>query len=908
LTAIKPARETLAIMAFLRPETALTIRHLDHLLNPASVAVFGASERAGSVGTTVWRNLRATFRGALYAVNLKRSALDDAPVFRRAADLPSAPELAVLCTPAATVPALIAELGAIGTRAAIIVTAGLSGAQKQATLEAARPHLLRLLGPNCIGLLSPHIGLNASFAHIGAAPGELAFVSQSGALVTAMLDWAQGRAIGFSHMVSLGEHCDVDFGDLLDYLASDARTRAILMYIESVQSPRKFMSAARAAARNKPVIVVKAGRAGNGVKAATSHTGAMTGADVVFDAALRRAGVLRVDTLQDLFTAAETLARFRGNRSRAISIMTNGGGAGVMAADAAAMHDVSLAELQPALVRQLDAVLPSNWSRANPIDIIGDAPVERYVDTLTALLADESAGAVLFLHSPTAIVPSSDIAHACAPLVRAAPGRVMSCWLGSAAVAEARSCFEAAGAADYPTPEEAVRAFEMLQTYRRNQEALMEAPSASENAVPDQAEAQACVEAALAQRREWLSEGEAKDVLAAYGVPVVHTVAVSADAAEAARCAAELGFPVALKIISPDITHKSDVGGVRLDLADQAAVVRAATGMLEAVRQARPQARVAGFSVQAMARRPHARELIVGASIDPLFGPVILFGQGGTAVEVTADRAVALPPLNRSLARDLVSRTRVSRLLAGFRDHPPVHAQALHDVLIAVSQMLADLPNLAELDINPLWADEHGVLALDARIRLSTQPVAGAQHFAIRPYPAEWEQTLRWAGRDILLRPIRPEDEQQHLRFIQRLDPEDIRMRIFQTRRELPRSELARLTQIDYDREMAFIAVASDDEGRPQTLGVARTVRDPDNTEAEFAISVRSDLKAQGLGRVLMDHLIRHAQAAGTPRLVGWVLRENRAMLALAEDLGFVRADEPGADRGEVRLVKALGN
>ncbi|HEX5685285.1 MAG TPA: GNAT family N-acetyltransferase [Ideonella sp.] len=885
----------------------MTIRHLDHLLNPTSVAVFGASDRVGSVGATVWHNLKATFRGTLYPVNPKRTSLDDVPVFRCAADLPGAPDLAVLCTPPATVPTLIAELGALGTRAVVIVTAGLSAAQKQAALDAARPHLLRLLGPNCIGLLSPHLGLNASFAHIGAAPGELAFVSQSGALVTAMLDWAQGRAIGFSHMVSIGEHCDVDFGDLLDYLASDARTRAILLYMESVQSPRKFMSAARAAARNKPVIVVKAGRAGNGVKAAMSHTGAMTGADVVFDAALRRAGMLRVDTLQDLFTAAETLARFRGNRSPVLSIMTNGGGAGVMAADAAAMNNVSLAELDPALVRRLDAVLPSNWSRANPLDIIGDAPVERYVATLTALLADESAGAVLFLHSPTAIVPSSDIAHACAPLVLAAPGRVMSCWLGSAAVAEARTCFEAAGAADYPTPEEAVRAFAMLQTYHRNQEVLMEAPSASENPVPDHAKARACVDAARAQGREWLTEGEAKDVLAAYGVPVVRTVTVAPNAADAARCATEVGFPVALKIVSPDITHKSDVGGVRLGLADVATVERAAADMLDAVRQARPQARITGFSVQVMARRPHAQELIVGASIDPLFGPVILFGQGGTAVEVMADRAVALPPLNRSLARDLVSRTRVARLLAGFRDHPPVHAEALHDVLIAVSQMLADLPHLVELDINPLWADETGVLALDARIRLASAPMAGADRFAIRPYPTEWEQVVTWSGRDVLLRPIRPEDEAQHLRFIQRLDPEDIRMRIFQTRRELPRSELARLTQIDYDREMAFIAEAIDAHGQPETLGVARTVRDPDNTEAEFAISVRSDLKTQGLGRLLMDHLIRHAQAAGTPRLVGWVLRENRAMLTLAADLGFVRGDDEGKEHGEVRLVKALG-
>lgn len=888
--------------------TVLTIRHLDHLLRPRSLALFGASDRPGSVGATVWRNLRdGGFEGRLYAVNPRHAVLDGVAVHASAADLPQAPDLAVLCTPAYTIAGLVHELAQLGTKAVVVVTAGLTSAQKQAALDAARPHLVRLLGPNCIGLLSPGLGLNASFAHTHALPGDLAFVSQSGALVTAMLDWAKGKQIGFSHMVSLGDHCDVDFGDLLDYLGSDAGTRAILLYIESVQSPRKFLSAARAAARNKPVIVVKAGRAGQGVKAAASHTGALAGADVVMDAAIRRAGMLRVDSLQELFVAAETLARFRCHEARTLTIMTNGGGAGVMAADAAAMQGVDLTELPAALIHKLDGFLPANWSRGNPIDIIGDAPVERYVDTLSALFEVPGCDAVLMMHAPTAIVPSEEIAKACLPVLRSAPGRVMSCWLGAPAVAAARSHFEQAGVADYPTPEDAVHAFAMLQTYRRNQEILMEAPSASEGPAPDKARALACIEQALHEQREWLSETQAKDVLAAYGIPVVRTMAVPADARAAAAAAEGLGFPVALKIQSPDITHKSDVGGVSLDLADGQAVRQAALGMLEAVRAARPEARLTGFAVQQMARRPHAQEVIVGASMDPLFGPVVLFGQGGTAVEVLADRAVGLPPLNRVLARELVSRTRVARLLAGYRDHPPADMVALQDVLVAVSQMLADLPHVSELDINPLWVDEHGALALDARIRVSPERVAGAERFAIRPYPDDWVQALRWRGRAIEIRPVRPEDEDQHRRFLEQLSPEDIRMRIFQTRRELPRSELARLTQVDYEREMAFIAVGQDGQGQAETLGVVRSVRDPDNTEAEFGVIVRSDLKGQGLGRVLMETLQRYTVACGTPRLVATVLYENRTMLRLMAELGFI-AEPPGPDdAGVVRVSKVLG-
>lgn len=884
----------------------MTIRNLDRLLEPASVAVIGASDRPGSVGATVWRNLRAgQFSGPIYAVNLKHATLDAQPVFARPADLPQPPDLAVLCTPAGTIAGLIAELGRLGTRAAIVMTAGLTNAQKQAALDAARPYVLRVLGPNCLGLLTPHLGLNASFAHTDALPGDVAFVSQSGALVTAVLDWAKTRRIGFSHMISLGEHADVDFGDLLDHLASDARTRSILLYIESIEAPRKFMSAARAAARNKPVIVVKAGRAGNGVQAAASHTGALAGSDVVIDAAIRRAGMLRVDTLQDLFMAAETLARFGSNRDDSLTLMTNGGGAGVLAADAAALAGVPLRELSERTRGALDAVLPPTWSRANPIDIIGDAPVRRYTDTLQALLADRDNGAVLFLHAPTAIVRSDEIARACAPLVREAAGRVMACWLGDAAVADARRIFEEAGVADYATPEEAVRAFAMLATYRRNQALLLEAPTASENGPPDIAAARATIDAVLASGRDMLDEFEAKALLKAYGIPTVATVAVGSSPSEATRAAREIGYPVALKILSPDISHKTDVGGVCLNLRDDGELERAAQEMVARVRIAQPNARVAGFTVQAMASRPFAQELIVGASVDPVFGPVLLFGQGGTAVEVIADRAVALPPLNRVLAKELVSRTKVSRLLAGYRDHPPTKIDAICDVLIALSQMLADLPELAELDINPLWADHDGVIALDARVRVSREARAGAAHFAITPYPAELVRTVIWQGESVVIRPIRPEDEPQHRAFVEQLQPDDLRLRFFSVRRQLPRSELARLTQIDYAREMAFIAVRTLADGSAQTLGVARAVTDPDNVDAEFAVIVRSDLKGRGLGHLLMGTLVDFTRRRGTQRLVGLVLRENLPMRNLALSQGF-ELDEAGSDIDALRFVLEL--
>jgi len=874
----------------------MSIRNLDRLFHPRSVAVIGATDRPQSLGATIMNNLlQGGFSGPVWPVNPKRATVAGRVSHADVASLPQAPDLAVVCTPAATVPGIIDALGRCGTRAVVVITAGLSAAAspggpslRQAMLDAARPHLLRILGPNCVGLLVPGIGLNASFAHTAALPGPLAFISQSGALTTALLDWAKSRQIGFSHFVSLGDGSDVDFGDVLDYLGSDPGTRAILMYVESVREARKFMSAARAAARNKPVLLVKAGRAPAGAKAAASHTGALAGSDRVFDAAVRRAGMLRVDTLTDLFGAAETLARARPYKGERLAIMTNGGGAAVLAADALTLGGGTLAELSPATLQQLAEVLPATWSQGNPVDIIGDAPAERYVQTLRILLQDPAADAVLFMHAPTAIVPSAAIASACVPLMQAAAAPVLGCWLGGDTVQEARRTFAAAGIPTYETPEQAVAGFLQLSNFHRNQALLMETPTSVPQAfATDVAAARAVIAQALAAGRDLLDEFEAKALLAAYGVPVVATRAV-AGVAEAEAAAVEIGFPVVLKILSPDISHKSDVGGVALDLQTTAELTQAARAMLRRVGELRPDAKVAGFTVQSMVKRPHAHELIVGAATDPIFGPVILFGQGGVSVEVVGDRAVALPPLNLALARDLVAHTRVSKLLAGYRDRAAIDHDALHLVLLKVSQLVCDCPEVVELDINPLLADDRGVIALDARVRVQAAQGDAASRLAIRPYPAELEEWLAVGGRKVFVRPVRPEDEPRLKAFFADAAPEELRLRFFMTRRELAHSELARFSQLDYDREMAFLAF--DDEapnGARPMLGEVRVSADPDNQCAEFAIMLRADLQRQGLGRALMAKMIRYLQGRGTVALVGECLRHNRGMAGLAAAMGF---------------------
>lgn len=889
----------------------MSIRNLQYLFDPKSVAVIGASQKAHSVGAIVLRNLvEAGFKGAIFPVNPKYDTLDRLQVYSGVKHLPIAPDLAVICTPPETIPKLIAELGARGTKAAIVLTAGLNvhkGADgtsiKQLMLEAAKPCLLRILGPNCVGLLVPGIGLNASFAHTGASPGKLAFVSQSGALVTGVLDWAKSRGIGFSKFISIGDGADVDFGDVLDYLASDADTHAILLYIEDIRHARKFMSASRAAARSKPVLVIKAGRAAEGAKAAASHTGALAGSDDVYDAAIRRAGMLRVFSTEDLFGAVETLARAKPMKGDRLAILTNGGGPGVMATDALVLGGGKLAAISADTLHQLDAVLPATWSHGNPVDIIGDAPAERYSKAMQILMQDAQSDAILFIHAPTAIVPSIEIANAIAPLAKAASRNVIACWLGGDAVAPARRVFSESGIPTYDTPEEAVRGFMQVVQYHRNQTLLMQVPpSLPDDFIPDHDKAQAIVRRVLSDGRSMLSEPEAKALLAAYRIPVVETH-IADGAEQAVLYARQIGFPVAVKLLSPEISHKTEVGGVALDLESPEAVRAAVQGIEKRLHELRPDATLRGYAVQAMARRPDAQELIIGVTTDPVFGPVILFGHGGIAVEVINDSALGLPPLNSVLAHDMISRTHVARLLAGYRNRPAADLDAICRTLIQISHLVTDIPEIVELDINPLLADARGVIALDARVKVAPANTSvGVERLAIRPYPVELEQWVSWLGQPLLLRPIMPEDGAAHIAFFNALDPEDVRLRMFIRMRELQPAQLARLTQIDYDRDMAFIATRRRTNGQSETLGVVRAMADPDNEKAEFAVIVRSDVKGHGLGSLLMTKLIEYCRSRGTLEIVREALPQNIGVLNLVRRFGFEIRPMPGDGVVTLRL------
>ena len=885
----------------------MSIRNLDKLFKPASVALIGASAREHSLGAIALQNLlmgsgqggAGGYQGQIWPVNPKYDALRGVRCYHKLAQLPKAPDLALICTPPASIPGIIQELGAMGTRAVVVMTAGMEaggeyGKQRHLMLKAARPHVLRILGPNSMGLLVPKLGLNASFAHLGAASGKIAFVSQSGALASGVLDWAHAHGVGFSKFISLGGSADIDFGDLLDYLAGDIDTAAILLYMEDIQAARKFMSAARAAARSKPVIVLKAGREAEGAAMAAWHTGALAGSDAVYDAAIRRAGMLRVYSAEELFDAVETLTHVRAQRGERLAVLCNGGGLGVMATDALVGSGGKLAELSPDTVIALEKALPRGWSHDNPVGLKGDAPPQRYVDAIKPLLDEPQADALLLLHAPTAMVSSTEIAEAVAPLVRSTSRTVLSCLLGGSAVAPARQILNRAGIPTYDTPEKAVHGFMQIVQYRRNQEMLMQVPAQLPmSSTPRRARVREIVALALAAGQTVLGECRSKEILAAYGIPVA-TTRMAADVEEALAVALDIGYPVALKIHSPDIAHKSDVGGVALDL-DSPDILRTACAAMERrVRRMRPDALIDGFTVQQMARRPQSHELIVGVTTDAAFGPVILVGQGGISVEVTADHAIGLPPLNMVLARDMLARTRVSKLLAGYRSQPPANVNAICYALIQVAELVADIGELAELDINPLLVDANGVIALDARIRL--QPGQDADRLAIRPYPQELEEQVTWMDQSIVLRPIRPEDAPQHLDLFNALDPDDVRLRFFTSMRELPMSQLARLTQIDYDRAMAFIATRVGDDGEPETLGVVRAVADPDNITADFAIAVRSKLKAQGLGHILFEKLVDYFRSRGTEELVGEAMARNKGMQRLVKSFGgsVTPSEEPG--------------
>lgn len=888
----------------------MTIRHLDRAFAPQSVALIGASERPGSLGTLVMANILAGgFKGEVYAVNPKYRRLSGRPCFASVTDLPAVPDLCVIATPPSTIPAIIDEIGQAGGRAAVIITAGLGekGNLKQRMLEAASRHGLRIIGPNTIGLLAPRLGLNASFSHLNARPGSLALLSQSGAIVSSVIDWAEAEGVGFSQIVSLGDMADVDVGDCLNMLALDPNCSAILMYLESVPDGRKFMSAARAAARLKPVIAVKPGRHAEAARAAQTHTGALAGADAVVEAALRRAGIIRVNDLEDLFSAAEITARFRPMAQARVAIVTNGGGAGVLAVDHLLDHNCRLAELSPKTIAALDKVLPPTWSRANPVDIIGDAPPQRYVDAVQAVAADDHVDALLVMNCPTALAEPLAAAQAVAAIadkgyVNGKP--VLATWLGEFAATPARKALNAAGIASLDTPKKAAEGLNLLLRWRQLGVQLQRVPETYETLHVDKGAAGQVLDAAMGKGRSMLTEPEAKAVLAAYGIAVPRTIMAVEPGAVMAAAADLLSQhdKIAVKMVSGTLTHKSDLGGVVLDIdsaADAEAAARAIAARLEARNL---KAELEGFAVQPMIARPKAQELIIGVASDPVFGPVLMFGAGGTAVEVVRDTTMELLPVDDVLADDMIGRTRISRLLAGYRDRPAVERSLVIQAIKAVSQLVIDFPQIKALDINPLLADENGVVALDARIEVDLSRngmVAPNPALVIRPYPSGWNSTLTANGQHYDVRPIRPVDAALYPAFLSRVTPEDLRQRFLTTLPGLSHETLVRLTQLDYDRDIAFVAL---EHSNGDLAGIVRYAADPDRRRAEFGLLIRSDLQGQGLGEGLLGRLIDYARSQGIGELFGVVLRDNRGMLALCAKLGFTFETVPASEPARVRL------
>jgi acetyltransferase len=879
---------------------------LKNLLAPRSVALVGASPRTGSVGRAMLGNVRkAKFKGEFGLVNSHYAEIDGVAAVGSLRQLPFVPELVVITVPAASVADVIDQAGQLGAAGAVIVSAGLGhgvSSPTEAAERAAHKYGMRLIGPNCLGLMMPGVALNASFSAHMPSPGSLALISQSGAIAAGMVDWAAQREVGFSGIVSIGDQLDVDIADLLDYFALDGGTRAILLYVEAIKDARKFMSAARAAARIKPVVVVKSGRMAQGAKAAATHTGALAGSDAVYDAAFRRAGILRVSDLRELFDCAETLGRVEAPSGRRLAILTNGGGIGVLAIDRLVELGGIPAAIGAAARDKLDAVLPSTWSGSNPVDIVGDADAARYVAALEVLLADAGNDAVLVMNVQTAIAPADEIAATVTDVVSKYRQRclgsakpVLTAWVG--ANQKVIDLLSGARIPNYPTEDDAVRGFIYLVKHREVEGTLAQVPPAMPSEVtPDPAAVRQIVAAALAEGRQWLDAVEIAGLFEAYRIPMVPTFA-AADAEQAVAHASALfaqGATVVLKIMSRDIVHKSDVGGVVLNLTSPDAVRAATVDILARARSLRPRARIAGVIVQTMVVQPKARELIVGLADDPTFGTVVVFGHGGTAVEIIDDKALALPPLDLQLARDLIEQTRVSRLLSAYRDVPGVKQDAVAMVLVKLAQLAADIPDIRELDINPLSADESGVLAVDARVAIGQTKRkfagSGPANFAVRPYPSQWQRHLEVKdGWRIFVRPIRPEDEPQIHELLRRVTSQDLRLRFFAPMKEFTHQFIARLTQLDYSRAMAFVAF---DEATNEMVGVVRIHSDSIYQNGEYAILLRSDLKGRGLGWALMQLIIEYAKSEGLKRISGQVLQENSAMLNMCRELGFtVKSD-----------------
>lgn len=887
----------------------MTIRNLEGLFAPSSIAVVGPPPAGRACLDVLLRQLSSGgFKGAMTVIGCGKDVAEGFRTKRRLADLDAPADLLIMIGPPRHAPHLIAEAGERGTRAAIALSTGFEawpGELVARTLQAAKTHTLRLLGPGSLGLAAPHAGLAAHIAATPAIPGDLALIARSSAVLNATLSWAAANRVGFSGFASLGQRTDVDVGDLLDWFALDYRTRAVLVHLETIANPRKFLSAARACARTKPVIVMRSGRSRDRRGDGVTHSGRLAAPDAVFDAALQRSGILRVDDLDEMFEAAETVTRLKAVSGRRLAILATGGSLATIAADQLAARGGELASIAEETLSDIGPHLRGNAPRANPLILGEHARPETFEKAVGILMGDPSSDGVMVVAAPSAFAPLAGTAEAIArghaAAAASSSGKKALVVALAAGNPLPRAALDEARIPCYASSADAVRSFMHLAHYMEAKAFLMAAPpSLPADFSPDTETARAIVERAMGEGREWLGPGETCRILDAYAIPRVETrfAATPEQAAQVAEEMLERADRLVLKIAAPRITFKSDVGGVVLDIASPAAAEEAARSLIERLSKSLPEAGIAGVVLQPMKAHPHSAEVFVGLADDPLFGPAMLFGHGGTAVEVVSDLAIELPPLDLKLAEAQISRTRIDRLLAGFRSRPPADRHAVALTLVKLSQIAVDIPEIREFDINPLIVDAHGVEALDARVRLGAVTRRRGRHgtsrLAIAPYPKEWEETLTLkGGRQVFVRPVRPEDEALYQDFFDALSPEDLRLRFFAPVKEFSHTFIARLVQLDYARAMAFAAL---DPQNGQILGVVRLHADPDHLTGEYAIIVRSALKGLGLGWALMQFIIRYAAADGIETIKGEVLKENSGMLAMCEALGFSIRPSPDDD------------
>ncbi|MEN6451639.1 MAG: bifunctional acetate--CoA ligase family protein/GNAT family N-acetyltransferase [Thermoguttaceae bacterium] len=886
----------------------MSIRNLDKIFEPRRVAVIGASDAPSSVGYTVLRNLVGSgFRGVVYPVNPKRESVQGIQAYKDVPSLPHPPDLAVICTPAASVPGLVRQCGEVGTRGVVIISAGFReiGVEGRKLEQLVRDEQrkfdgMRILGPNCLGLIVPGINLNASFAAASAAKGHIGFISQSGALCASVLDWALDEGIGFSYFVSVGNMLDVSMGDLIDYFGSATETRSVILYIESISEAREFMSAARAFARTKPIVAYKAGRFAESAQAAASHTGAMAGVDAVYEAAFQRAGIERIFQIEEMFDCAELLARQQPPKGARLTIITNAGGPGVMTTDALIARDGELAKIGDETIAQLSEFLPPCWSHGNPIDVLGDAPADRFAKAMEIALKDKNTDAVLVILTPQAMTDPTATAEAVGAAANHAHKPVLAAWMGGRVVAEGIQILNKANIPTYNTPEKAVRAFMHLVSYARNLEILHETPKD----VPlefslDRQRLRGVFDTILTEGDEILSENVSKAFLEAYEIPVTKPMAArSAD--EAAEVARRLGYPVVLKIHSPQITHKTDVGGVMLNLTTDEKVRAAFDEITSRAKERRPDANIVGVTVQKMVTYPNSFELIMGTKKDPIFGSVIMIGMGGVAAEVFRDRALGLPPLNEALARRMLESLKSWPLLKGYRGKPGANIDRLIETIMRFSYLVADYPEIKELDINPLLVTPEDVVALDARVVIDRSMVVHTvrpyAHLAVRPYPEEYvTQRKLKDGTPVTLRPIKPEDEPMWHDLLGSCSTQTLWSRFSYLFKQTTHEMATRYCFIDYDRELGIVAEV-EEEGQRKLIGVGRLVADADHTTAEYAVIVVDRWHGHGLGGLLTDYCCEVAKTWGVKKIVAEVSKENSRMLATFRDRGFQLNEEQEQD------------